>query len=91
MLLLSFQGHPVMSGQANILQYIYIGFMLGSRVPGGVLLWSCVFLPAGGVEDPIFATAADAGRRTCQQSTSATYLRTECLSTSVGEFWCFPW
>ncbi|XP_029698703.1 uncharacterized protein [Takifugu rubripes] len=45
--------------------------MLGSRVPGRVFLWSGVFLPAGGVEEPILATAGAAGSRTCRQSISS--------------------
>lgn len=46
--------------------------LLGSRVLGCVFVWFGVFLPAGGVEQSMLATAGAAGWRTCWQSSSGT-------------------
>lgn len=58
--------------------------LFGSRVPDRVLLWSCLFLPARGVEELIFATAVAASRRTCHQSTSGHLFKDE---VSVYHYW----
>lgn len=47
----------------------------------------CLVVPAGGMEEPIFATAGAAGRHICRQSS---YLRRECRLPALKSFAGFP-
>lgn len=62
--------HPDNSLFRNYLEVPVVGE--GNNRVQGSRLWSCVFLPAGGMEKPIFAIAGSAGRRTWKKPKSIT-------------------